>query len=87
MLANEAYKILLQKLKGMKAVACHEYSNLFVFKIVSEKYKGNKDLSKMLNGEYSVNKSTGEVKDFKPWCIPVEEYRAGVEILNFNDSK
>ena len=87
MLANEAYKILQQKLKGMKAISCYEYASLYVFRVVSDNYKGDKDLSRMLNGEYSVNKSTGEVRDFKPWAVPVDEYRAGVEILDFNVSK
>lgn len=87
MTPNKAYELLLQKLKGMKAVACYEYANLYVFRVVSDSYKGNKDLKKMLNGEFSVNKSTGEVRDFKPWHISVEEYRAGVEVTDFNLDK
>jgi hypothetical protein len=84
MTSNEAYKLLLQKLKGMVAVACYEYANIYVFRVVSEKYKDTGDRKRILNGEYSVNKITREVRDFKPWHIPVDEYRAGVEILDFN---
>ena len=83
MLAKEAHTLMSNKLKGMKAIKCHEYKTLYVFQIVPQSYKPGPDSDKLLDSLVSVNKTTREVRDFKPFHIPLDEYKKGREIPNF----
>lgn len=80
MTAKEAYVILLTSTPGMSAMSCYEYSTMFVFNMVPDGYNGKDSL---LNGSYSVNKVTGDVRDFKPFHISIEDYRNGKEVTDF----
>lgn len=77
MTANEAYKILLNEVDGMKAAKCTEYDSVFVFQLVPEGFNVSNSAEVLFSGLYSVNKETREVRDFKPFHIPVSEYRNG----------
>lgn len=83
MLVKEAHALVMSKLKDMKAIRCNEYATLYVFQIVHKNYKVGSDASKLLDSLVSVNKKTREVRDFKPFHIPLDEYKKGREILNF----
>lgn len=83
MLAKEAYKILTTKHKNLKAVNCREYNSLFVFQVVPKDFDMSKPTNKMIGNTMSVDKKTKEVRDFKPFHIPIDEFRGGKEIKNF----
>lgn len=84
MLVKEAHALVMSTFKDMKAIRCHEYATLYVFQIVHKNYKVGSDSSKLLDSLVSVNKKTREVRDFKPFHIPIDEYRKGQEISKFN---
>lgn len=84
MLAKEAHTLIMNELKGMKAIKCHEYKTLYVFQVVPQSYKSDADPNKLFDSLVSVNKTTKEVRDFKPFYIPANEYKQGREINNFN---
>lgn len=81
MTANEAYKVFNKKYPEIFIGKCYDYKTRFVFVIESENGK-NSDLFDNL---MCVIKSTGEVLNFKPFDIPLEEYRAGKKVANFKD--
>ena len=73
MTGKEAYTIIINKFKGRVVKSCYEYKSVYVF-----------DLSRKegeLDALWSVDKETGVVKNFKPFDIPVEEYRTGVKLM------
>ena len=77
----EAYaKIRKEKLKVIKAF---EYKTLFVFQVVPENFDMTKTTDGLLDCLRSVNKETGQVRDFKPLNIPLDEYRNGKELKTF----
>lgn len=78
---KEAYS-LIQK-EHLKAIKCFEYDTLFVFQVVPENFDTTKSTDGMLDCMRSVNKKTGVVRDFKPFHIPIDEYRNGKQIKNF----
>lgn len=71
--AKDAYNRVMRKYPKTQIVSCYEYTTLFVFGTDND----------AIDGLVSVNKTTGEVRDFKPFYIPVDEYRAGKKIANF----
>jgi hypothetical protein len=81
MTAKEAYMLIKQDTPKLKVVSCIEYNTLFVFQVVPEGYKPNGEI--LFDCLRSVNKTTGVVRDFKPFHISVEEYRKGKTINNF----
>lgn len=83
MTAKEACGILLDEMDGYKPISCMEYETLFVFQIVPESYKPKKEGETLLDGLFSVNKATHRVKSFKPFDLPIAEYRAGKRITDF----
>ena len=82
MTANEACKILLNEIDGMNAVSCTEYDSRFVFQLVPKNFDTASG-DTLFSGLYSVDKSTGEVRDFKPFHIPVSEYQKGRPVADF----
>ena len=82
MTANEAYLKIISERPGIKAINCFEYASLFVFTVVTENTK-IKDHNKLIDRMRSVNKITGEIRDFKPFHISIDEYRGGKEIANY----
>lgn len=82
MTANEAYLKIISERPGIKAINCFEYASLFVFTVVTENTK-IKDHNKLIDRMRSVNKITGEIRDFKPFHISIDEYREGKEIANY----
>ena len=83
MLPKEAHNILMKKNKGLKAIKCFEYASRYVFQVVPENFDMSKDTSRLLDTLCSVDKKTSEVRDFKPFHIPIEEYKRGREIKYF----
>lgn len=79
MTANDAYKKVKTSFKSIDFDKCTEYRNLFVF----SEANGSK---RALRSAFSVNKETGEVRDFKPFHISVDDYRNGKEVLDFKTS-
>lgn len=82
MTAKEAYKILSEKRPELAAVSCFEYDSRFAFSMMPD--GADPDIvDKLIDCLLSVHKKTGEVRDFKPFHISVEEYRAGKRIVDF----
>ena len=82
MTVKEAYRSILPKIKGMKINKCYEYVDLFVFEIVPINYNPSDD-PLIDDSLMSINKQTGEIRDFKPFHISIEDFRNGKEIANF----
>lgn len=80
MTGKQAYTLLKAKNPGVKVGRCFEYDSLFVFHLAPDMLFLSKNHPRMLDGSMSVNKKTGEIRDFKPFYVSVEEYRAGKEI-------
>ena len=80
MTAKQAYSILMRKFAGVKIDSCYEYDSLFVFSLSPDMLRLSKNTSRMLDGLVSVNKTTREVRDFKPFNMPIEEYKRGKEV-------
>ena len=81
MIVEQAHKLLIDKMSNWTAIACFEYNTVFVFNIVPTK-DANANTT-MFDSLFSVDKQSGEIKNFKPFDISLEEYRAGKEIKNF----
>lgn len=80
MTAKQAYTLLITKNPGVKVGKIFEYDSVFVFHLAPDMLSLSKSRSPMLDGLISVNKKTGEVRDFKPFYISIEEYHSGKEI-------
>lgn len=81
---KKAYELLMKEMRDFKAIRCFEYDSLFVFDIVHKSVDVSTISPKALNTQYSVNKKSGEVRDFKPFFISLKEYRNGKEVKKFN---
>lgn len=79
MLAKEAYSILTKKYPGVKVVDCYEYDSVFSFLITPGKSRSQ---ARVLDASLCVDKKSGVVRTFKPFDIPIDEYRRGVKISN-----
>lgn len=77
---KQAYALLKIKNPGVKVRKIFEYDSLFVFHLAPTMLSLSKSRSPMLDGSMSVNKKTGEVRDFKPFYISIDEYSSGKEI-------
>lgn len=75
---KEAYKIVLSKIPGLTAVSCIDYGEVFVFDMQK---KGEKEV--VLDNLFSVNKKTGELRNFKPFSIPIDKYKNGKKVLGY----
>lgn len=82
MIFKDAYGLFLNTYKELEALACYEYDSCFVFNAVPKKLANSKDAETMFDSLYSVNKSTGKISTFKPFDMPIEEYRNGKKIAN-----
>ena len=80
MTAKQAYSLLIAKNPAVKVGKVFEYDSVYVFHLAPDMLSLSKNRPCMLDGLISVNKTTGEVRDFKPFYISVEEYRSGKEI-------
>lgn len=83
MTAKEAYKKLVSKWPDLDAISCREYDSLFVFCVVPRGATNVKNAEKRFDCLCSVNKKTSVVKTFKPFAIPVREFRTGKDIKTF----
>lgn len=84
MTVKEAYQILIDNIPDMNVIRCYEYETLFVFQLVPMNYDSAKSTEDLLDSTLSVDKTTGLVRDFKPFHIPVEDYDSGKEV-SFNE--
>ena len=82
MTAKQAYAIIKAKHPGLKIGKCFEYDSVFVFHLAPDMLRLSKNPTRMIDGLMSVNKTTGEVRDFKPFHISVEEYQRGREVTS-----
>lgn len=83
MTAKEAHDLLMANCSGVKAIKCTEYRTVFAFQMVPDNFKSNDDPDKLIDFMRSVNKFTGEVRDFKPFHISLNEYRNGIPVDEF----
>lgn len=81
MTAKQALILIKTKYPGLKIGKCHEYESVFVFHLIPDMLRLSKNPTRMLDGLMSVNKKTGEIRDFKPFHIPIEEYKRGKEVV------
>lgn len=77
MTARTAYQILTEKNPDINVIGCYEYDTLFVFHVAPSNYDTSESIDDLLDSALSVNKTTGLVRDFKPFHIPMEEYDSG----------
>lgn len=80
---KEAYSIVTRTIPGQKVIKCIEYNTLFVFQMVSKNLKPSIQPDEVMDCLWSVNKKTGGVRNFKPFDIPLDEYRNGKQVNNF----
>lgn len=80
MTAKKAYLKLIKYVAGGHVSKCYEYDTLFVFQIVPMALLMTKPKSPALDTLMSVDKTTGEINDFKPFYISVDEYKRGKEV-------
>lgn len=80
MTAKEAYSILTSKFPGVKVGKCYEYKTVYVFQLTPSMLRLSKTPAQMIDCLLSVNKSTKEVRDFKPFYISIDEYESGREV-------
>lgn len=83
MTAQEAYKTFMTERAGMVVLSCHEYDSCFVFQAVGSKMADNPEASKVFDSLYAVDKKTGKISAFKPFEMPIEEYKRGKKINIF----
>lgn len=83
MTATEAYKKLVAKWPDLDAVSCRECSTLYIFCVIPKGANNIEMAKKRMDGLCSVNKVTGDVQTFKPFNIPVSDFRNGKEIKKF----
>lgn len=69
---TDAYTLL--KNENIEADKCFEYESIYVFRTIPDTFESL----------LSVNKESGAIQHFKPFHIPIDEYKAGKEITNFN---
>lgn len=82
--AKEAHSLLMNKFsEKLKALQCFEYNEIFVFKAVPKSFVENNQKGVLLDCLWSVNKKTGEIRDFKPFYISLKDYKNGKEIKDF----
>lgn len=74
MTAKEALRKVSSKVTGMRATSCYEYDSVFVFQMAPETAS---DPTRLLSGLTSVDKKTGIIRAFKPFDIPLDEYKRG----------
>lgn len=83
MTAKDAYAVFSKKCENLVVLSCYEYESRFVFNAVPKKHANSKDANMMMDISYFVEKSTGAVGKFKPFLIPMAEYKAGKQITDF----
>lgn len=81
MTVKEAYEKLSHRTDKLKVLSCYEYTQLYVFHMSPKNYDGE---DRLVNCSYSVNKTTGLVRDFKPFHISIEEYHSGKQIHDYD---
>lgn len=80
MTAKEAYSKVMTKISGIKITKCYEYDSVFTFHLEPYSFSNSKRTAPMLDGLICVDKTTGVVRDFKPYRLSIDEYRSGREI-------
>lgn len=80
MTAIEAYKIFKGIHPDKDAHTCMEYDSCYVFMLEGSNRKS-------LDCLLSVNKVSGLVRDFKPFHIPLEEYKNGKDVAKFKSDE
>lgn len=80
MTANDAYFELIKVYPQFNIVACYEYDSRFVFEI---RQNGVESDEPQFDSLISVDKTIGEVGVFNPMDIPLEEYKAGVQVKDW----
>lgn len=81
MTARDAYLFFSSRNKNLLVRSCYEYDSIFVFDAIPKTIKDRN--SEMLDSLYSVSKSNGQIRSFKPYDISLEEYENGKKIENF----
>ena len=82
MTAKKAYSKVIRSVTGGHVSKCYEYDTLFVFQIVPLALLMTKPTSPILDSLVSVDKKTGKIRDFKPFHIPLDEYKRGRELAD-----
>ena len=78
---KEARTIIETENPNVKIVKCYEYDTVFVFQVVPIDFDMSIDTKNLLDSTLSVDKRSGAVRDFKPFHIPISEYRSGKEVI------
>lgn len=77
MTVQTAKEIITAGFPDLTPIECTEYSSLIVFDM---RPKGKVNVPDMIDSLISINKTTGEISDFKPFYISKEEYEKGHKV-------
>ena len=80
MTARQAYVKLISKVAGANVVKCYEYDSVYVFQLAPAAFVLANRKSTPFDVLMSVNRSTCEIRDFKPFYISADEYNRGREV-------
>lgn len=81
MTASEAYNKFISENDNLVVLSCYEYDSCFVFEAVPSN-RANTDAQHMVfDSQIAVNKTSGEIAVFKPFDVPIDEYKRGKKIL------
>ena len=83
--AKDAYILVKNKYDFLDIRRCFEYDSRFVFETVPKNTRP-KTGDALMGGLIAVIKSTGQIRDFKPFHIPIEEYKNAKQVIGFKGS-
>lgn len=80
MTASEAYNKFVAENEKLTVISCYEYDSCFVFEAVSNNYTGTEAQHVVFDSTFAVDKTSGKIIPFKPYNIPIDEYKRGKRI-------
>jgi hypothetical protein len=86
MTVNESYKKFMSEYEKLTVLSCYEYDTCFVFEAVSDNFVDTEAQNMVFDSQFAVNKSSGEITPFKPFDIPIDEYKRGkrIRVYDYN---
>lgn len=73
---QKAKAIMTAGFPDLTPIGCVEYDSLFVFDM---RPKGQATIQNVIDSLVSINKTTGEISDFKPFMLDGDEYDRGIK--------
>lgn len=80
MTVSEAYNKFVSEHEKLVVLSCYEYDSRFVFEAVSNELADAEYKHTVFDSTFAVIKDSGKIVPFKPFDIPVDEYKRGKRI-------